>query len=263
MSEWRLVATTQTTPASINDPYEVTLPCRHPDQAVDIAAWMVQEIQQNAVSDAALRMKQQNAYSAERELSKWQQEGEELGFLQQIGRAVVKPGFYDIEHAQQRAAWSRWTWMVMQDHDWDHKRRIAGRFETLGKTSYRHHHKYKKYEYFYDIWSNIHYGYMGLFCGFSRDALLDGAGLEQVGTDLHRFQSPTNRASTNGEGLQRFDDTTDSLSIRIGYDLFDAYPDPQRLTAQILLDRIEAAPYPMEVGSKVLHDCQRARERRE
>ncbi|EPC01926.1 hypothetical protein L861_19950 [Litchfieldella anticariensis FP35 = DSM 16096] len=263
MSEWRLVATTHTTPASIDDPFEVILPCRHPDQAVKIAAWMVQEIQKNAVSDAALRMKRQNAYSAEQELSKWQREGEELGFLQQIGRAVVKPGFYDIEHAQQRAAWSTWTWMVMQGHAWDHKSDIQDKFHTLGKSSYQYHHKYKNHEYFYDIWSNIHYGYMGLFCGFSRDALLDGAGLEQVGSDLRRFQLPTDRSVVNGEELRRFDDITDALSIRIGYDLFDAFPDPQHLTPQILLDRIEAAPYPMEVGSKVLHDCQRARERRE
>ncbi|GAA0588092.1 polymorphic toxin type 44 domain-containing protein [Halomonas salifodinae] len=263
MSEWRLVATTHTTPASIDDPFEVILPCRHEGQVPEIAAWMIDEIQQNAVSDVALAMKRQNTYSAERELREWQREGEELGFLQQIRRSVVKPDFYGIERANKLGAWGGWTLMVRENGDWDHKREIRTKYPTLGKTSYRYHHKYNNYEYYYDIWSNIHYGYLGLFCGFPRNALLDGAGLEQIGSDVRHRRWPTDRSADNGEGLRRFDDVTDSLSIRIGFDLFDAFPDPQRLTARSLLNRIEAAPYPMETGSKMLHDCQLARQRDE
>ena len=41
-------------------------------------------------------------------------------------------------------------------------------------------HKYKDYDYYYDVWSNIHYGYVGLSVGFDEKTLLGGADLAQV-----------------------------------------------------------------------------------
>ncbi|MOA31335.1 hypothetical protein D3C78_1524870 [compost metagenome] len=48
-------------------------------------------------------------------------------------------------------------------------------------------HKHGKQDYSYDIWSNIHYGYVGMAGGFSESLLLDGAGLEQIASDSLRW----------------------------------------------------------------------------
>ena len=44
--------------------------------------------------------------------------------------------------------------------DWDHQPKLRKLFVGL-------HHKQGAYEYFYDIWSNIHYGYVGIIGGLS------------------------------------------------------------------------------------------------
>ena len=38
---------------------------------------------------------------------------------------------------------------------------------------------YKNYDYFFDVWSNIHYGYVGLSVGFDEDTLLKGSDIQQ------------------------------------------------------------------------------------
>jgi Bacterial toxin 44 len=58
--------------------------------------------------------------------------------------------------------------------EWDHKPRIRpvwGAQNRLGN---------KGFVYFYDIWSNMHYGYIGAKGGFSLTTLLNGAGKAQV-----------------------------------------------------------------------------------
>lgn len=159
--------------------------------------------------------------------------------------------------------------MVREDGPWDHKREIRrdgnGHFASLGKSSYRYHHKYGKYEYYYDIWANIHYGYVSLYCGFSEGLMLEGAGLEQVGSDtLHDDQDVTYRSEIPGGwlSLRKFDDVTDNLSIRLGFELYHEYPDPSALTADIVMQKVASAPYPIREDSKIHHDCALARSRR-
>lgn len=251
---WALIAETTTTLESLADTFEVTLPCTHPDQAVDIAEYMVVEIQTNAQSDQAKRMIENNTYSANQQLKEWREETNKQNSFVKLLRHAAQPDFYQIQLAAQGAALLIWTERVAQNHPWDHKPKIAQQFPTQGHST-RYHHKYKRFEYYYDIWSNIHYGYMGAYCQFSESVLLDGAGLEQIGTDVFRGQSPTNRSTSNGSGLRQYDDTTDHLSVRIGISLYKQYPAPTLLTAQILLDEIEAAPYPIKEGSKQIHKC--------
>jgi hypothetical protein len=64
---------------------------------------------------------------------------------------------------------------------------------------------------YYDIWSNIHFGYAGSAAGFEEGVLLDGAGLEQIGTDLLRRRWPTR--SQGVQGLRAYDDKSDRASI--------------------------------------------------
>lgn len=57
--------------------------------------------------------------------------------------------------------------------EWDHKpkiRRVWGARNRLGNTNI---------DYYYDIWSNIHYGYVGGAAAFSLNELLEGASVQQ------------------------------------------------------------------------------------
>ena len=266
MAQWQHIAQTTTTPATLDDPFIVTVPCPHRDQALEVAAWIVKEIQTNVESDAAQRIKQQNAYSGLEAIERWQREGESLNIVQRLAREVTRPNFMQIEMQLKAAALGRWAWLTMPGGVWDHKTYFQEggekheEFATVGISAYPWHHKYQGYEYFYDIWSNIHYGYVGRYIGFVEDTLLDGAGLAQYGSDLTELKWPENRSDTNGEGFRRFDDVTDYLSVRLGISLFERFT-PQQLNGSLLMDEITQVDYPIRRDSKTFHDCQEARNR--
>ena len=266
MAEWQRIAQTVTTPETLDDPFIVTVPCPHRDQALDIAAWIVEEIQTNVESEAAQRIKQQNAYNAQEAMERWRREGETLNSLQRLARDMARPDFMKIERNARRAAIAGWTWLVRPNGVWDHKQYFQeggekyDEFNSTGVSAYPWHHKYRGYEYYYDIWSNIHYGYVGRYLGFSEDSLLDGAGLAQLGSDIANRSIPTDRVDTNGIGFRRFDDVTDYLSVRLGISLFESFS-PHQLTASVLMNEISHVDYPIERDSKIPHDCQKARSR--
>ncbi|MBT2786385.1 MULTISPECIES: polymorphic toxin type 44 domain-containing protein [unclassified Halomonas] len=270
MAEWQRIAQTVTTPATLDDPFIVTVPCLHKDQAPEIAEWIVEEIQVNVESEDGQRIKRQNAYNAQEAMDRWRREAESLNSAQRLARNMARPKFMQIERHARRAALASWAWLTMPGGVWDHKQYFDPRvdpergrqFETSGETTRRHHHKYQGYEYFYDIWSNIHYGYVGRYIGFSEDALLDGAGLAQFASDVAEFKMPENRSNTNGEGFRRFDDDTDYLSVRLGISMFERFT-PQQLTGPLLMNEITQVEYPEKVGSKIPHTCQGVREREE
>lgn len=237
--------------------------CEHPDQALDLAAYIANEIQKNALSEPAQKMRRWNSVSAADEEAKWRDRLNDpsLSQRERESLSMARPNFRQAESVARNSAIALWTSLVREGAVWDHKRKIARDFKTLGVSSYQYHHKYGDHEYYYDIWSNIHYGYMGVYSGFSGDSMLDGAGLEQIGSDIRHGRWPTDRSEVNGPGLRRFDDTTDNLSVRIGFELFDEYPDPSELTAEAIMEKVAAAPYPTGEGAKVVHDCQLATER--
>jgi len=98
------------------------------------------------------------------------------------------------------------------------------------------YHQIGAHEYFYDIWSNIHYGYVGTACGFTESELLDGAGLEQIGSTLARGRMPD--PFTSDARLRRWDDASDQASIALGIAL---YGQPN-LTAELIRQRVLATP---------------------
>jgi len=118
------------------------------------------------------------------------------------------------------AAFLMWAENVMQDGAWDHKPYIRSHFTPAVSDGDQVWHRYEDWLYFYDIWSNIHYGFVGAACGFTESELLDGAGWEQIGSDLARFSWPNGTPGV--EGMRRFDDPSDRASIAIGMRL---YPD--------------------------------------
>lgn len=239
--------------------------CEHPDQALDVAAYIVGEIQKNAASEEARIMRALNSSTVESLRLTRERKLENMSLFQRIGERLIKPDLESGVEKARESALVTWTRMVRQRGPWDHKFKIATergeklneiKFSTLGKSSHRWHHKYGEYEYYYDIWSNIHYGYLGVYCGFSADLMLDGAGLEQVGTDLLNPEKDiTDNSDLNGPGLRKYDDSTDNLSIRIGIELFGEYPDPSKITAEMVMQKVDAAPYPIRLYSKIAHDC--------
>ncbi|RDU58964.1 hypothetical protein CQA53_11710, partial [Helicobacter didelphidarum] len=76
----------------------------------------------------------------------------------------------------------------------------------------------------YDIWSNIHYGYIGKAVGFSEIELLSGAGVAQDGCP----------------SITSFcDDPKDSEAIKLGFEIYDNYKENiQSLSINILMQYI-------------------------
>ncbi len=145
---------------------------------------------------------------------------------------------------------AKWIEMVDTGHPWDHKPKISSlfrycsveRFTRKGNLSKSHFHKYKNFDYFYDIWSNIHYGYVGRFCGISEQFLLLGSNLQQLYANLTSWKFFSG------------DDSADIISMKLGMRLYDEFKDNENgLTYTVVLERLEGLT---SVGeSRLLHTC--------
>lgn len=115
------------------------------------------------------------------------------------------------------ALW-RWAGLVGYDGRWDHKGFIKSRY---GKWS---HDQVTKYEFFLDIWSNIHYGYIGLSIGFSEGVLKSGAGAAQLKNDGYEpaetFGAQCKSSAFEMACLPALDHPHDQAAIQIGCDLW-------------------------------------------
>ncbi len=113
-------------------------------------------------------------------------------------------------------------WMVQQDGPWDPKPYIR----THGEPQYSH--RIGEWWYYYDIWGNIMFGYLGTAAGFSESELLEGAGLEQIGSDLRycvrdllRGEPCTLPCRERGvTGLKAWDHRPDRVTAKIGIRLW-------------------------------------------
>ena len=111
--------------------------------------------------------------------------------------------------------------------NWDHKPILKGEsgaspvpeimgqepkyYSTVGSRLYR-----------FDIWSNIHYGYVGHRSGFTEAELIEGAGVEQVGSDMASRHLPRLHPQTSNP-LAAWDDPSDTAAIQIGSYLWNQY----------------------------------------
>lgn len=73
------------------------------------------------------------------------------------------------------------TEKVAVNCDWDHKPYILKTFNFKHLKEPQKRHQLGDFNYYHDIWSNIHYGYVGTAAGFIESELLEGAGIEQIG----------------------------------------------------------------------------------
>jgi RHS repeat-associated protein len=100
---------------------------------------------------------------------------------------------------------------------WDYKKEIEILFDnsqTIDFCSIGHDEEVKFY---YDIWANIHFGYLGMTGGFPEDLLLLGATVEHRVANLGQSE----------------DDRSDQVSIRIGMRLYR-----EALTERALVRRL-------------------------
>jgi RHS repeat-associated protein len=130
------------------------------------------------------------------------------------------------------SAFVMWTLKVYTGRPWDQKGEIQDLYKMAGsRTDYL---TIGDRQYHYDIWSNIHYGYVGMAAGFSEQDLLNGAGAARIGAT---FFSVTNKYGPLGlidgkfsiqpragvTGLKAYDQAPDSAAIQIGIDLYKQY----------------------------------------
>ncbi|MEG4322119.1 MULTISPECIES: S8 family serine peptidase, partial [unclassified Microcoleus] len=114
-----------------------------------------------------------------------------------------------------------WNNLVSDGQAWDHKPKLEKMLNLAGPDGKRGNpgtpeakdddfyfpiRGDSEHEYFYDIWSNIHYGYVGSAVGFDRNTLQLGSFVN----DLSKFRNP-------------FDLSSDEASIDIGIDLWKIY----------------------------------------
>ena len=120
------------------------------------------------------------------------------------------------------------AWKVRQGGEWDPKPLLMKELSKENEDPYWSQLWEGGAEYYYDVWGNIEYGYLGTAAGFSEDALLDGAGAEQIGSSIGyaiKYQSSEflPRRVPGVKGLRAWDHPADQAGIRIGIDLWNTY----------------------------------------
>lgn len=228
--------------------------CNHTDTAVPLAEYMVREMKTNPFSIEGRAILAANSEDPQARRAQWQQWPWYL-------RLGAPPDFEAAAAGRKAAAYGLWTERVAPGRPWDHKPVLRERF--LGEI-HPLWHKYKDHDYFYDIWSNIHYGYVGAAVGFIPDELINGAGFAQalhdtLGALAERRTPSMQNHPENGAWPASADDRPDHISIQLGCDLYAAFK-PPALTPDILLEAIEAVPLPWGNGqgqAKISHQCYR------
>ncbi|UCR85352.1 polymorphic toxin type 44 domain-containing protein [Pseudomonas chlororaphis subsp. aurantiaca] len=220
--------------------------CTHPDRMEEVASYIAAEINRNINHPSVVKMRKLNSFDAAAEDAKFQR-------LPWYAR-LSPPNFEALALGNKAAAMALWAERVGQNRPWDHKVTIGERYGGPWQ-------KQGKYDYFYDIWSNVHYGYVGMAGGLCEGVLLDGAGIEQIASDsIRKVQKWNERRgphqSADIEGMRAWDDIGDRVSISIGIKLYRQHPNGG-LTAKMIMDEVLAVP-PTDWGDGIEdHVCKR------
>lgn len=218
--------------------------CEDPDTLEQVARFIAGEMNRNITHPSVLKMKKLTSFDATEEHAKLQK-------LPWYAR-LLPPDFQAMMVGNTAAAMALWAERVGQNRPWDHKKSIRQQFGGVW-------HKQGEVDYYYDIWSNIHYGYVGRAGGLSESALLDGAGLEQIASDTIRKiddwdEQDGPRRYADIDGMRAWDDIGDRVSISIGIKLHQQQPDGG-ITAKVLMDEVLAVSLSNWGGSVRDHLC--------
>jgi RHS repeat-associated protein/uncharacterized repeat protein (TIGR01451 family) len=136
-------------------------------------------------------------------------------------------------------AYGLFAYMVWPGHEWDPK---GGIYRYTRDYS----HKIGDYWYYYDIWGNIMFGYLGTAAGFHELELLNGAGLVQIFSDIvyaveqaDLCRLPRPRPRGNFYLPWAWDHPWDRVTTRIGIRLWRHHD--TRLQAQHIIDAVKDA----------------------
>lgn len=152
-----------------------------------------------------------------------------------------------------------WAALVWPGHVWDHKPVLTGAPTDSRKDAPPFEGRPAKWfrdgqdQYGFELWSNVHYGYVGKHAGFRTDELMAGAGLAQLQTLYRKGGSKSERRKAWGRALKEtqgapgLDDPMDSSAVRLGIHLYEKYG--AELTPEQFKDEVRRWP-----GMKVIHE---------
>lgn len=123
------------------------------------------------------------------------------------------------------SAYSAFGFLVRQGGPWDPKPELGKKRGWYEEPLYTTGSGPK---YYYDVYGNVMFGFFGKQAGFSEDALMEGAGAEQIGSSFGYAVTrgdpsllPKRRSA--GGGLRAYDDYQDVVGTQIGFQLYEFY----------------------------------------
>ena len=186
--------------------HDVTIVYMHSEMITNCGSTEVQEIQQ-AHQRAQNFDAEARRYYADAADDPWYQA------LASLGKIKAGDNLTNAAAVARLEAKGRWFVQVRANGPWDHKPILRGMYQRMsnppgsyGQLSRAYHFPIRGdvfNEYYYDIWSNIHYGFVGMCAGFDENTLQNAANL----------------------GLPGFGDNDqgDFISTQIGIDLWKQY----------------------------------------
>lgn len=212
--------------------------CDHSDTAIPLAEFIVREMKTNPFSIRGRQIYDANHYDARTYLKDW---GDAPWYTKLSGRKTY------LEKAMEAKLWAYTSFaeIIGPNQPWDHKPVLQ---RMLGSNLNGGWQKYGDFDYYYDIWLNIHYGNVGVALGFGTAELINSAGLAQVLLDAYtavlKKRWPTmQHHPENGAWPASADDVPDHISIKLGCNLYRQVQ-PHELTTATLLQAVEAVPLP-------------------
>lgn len=224
------------------------------DGAIEVAKYIVEEIKRNVKSIEAQRIR----YYLTGEIGdKLQKSFDEIdkSVNEIINTTGYTPHYKRPKTPSFTTALSLFCKQVNTDQPWDHKPKIRKKFKQVavkrplpsGKPSETWYHKYKDYDYYLDVWSNIHYGYVGRSIGFTEKELLQGSDLQQRIKENKKTLWEKRRFTSRGDSI---DDIT---TMKMGFKLFNNFgKNAENLTYKNILNNISDTKLPV---SRQKHWC--------
>ncbi len=167
-------------------------------------------------------------------------------FMKYLNDNISLKNDIKINIAYKLSAYEKWKDLVAKGKIWDHKKEIR----KLQNDKNWSCSKFDKYtiKFYFDIWSNIHYGFIGKRAGFSEFELINGAGYAQIGDNGKKLSEwkvwkeyLKNRFIDFGDCdiLGGFDDPNDTQAIKIGFRLYDKFKNSMHLlTEETIMEEV-------------------------
>lgn len=222
-------------------------PFAHPYPPVmDTANYICEEIKKNVKSSFADELIFLTSKYSKIQTSQKQA----LDKMTPLGRALVLSGpsysplagkvFDKVDGRIQ--AYNKWEALVAGNMIWNHKSVII----QLQNSQKWACDSTTGLKFMYDIWSNIHYGFVGRFVGFTEFELINGAGYAQICDNKKPLWEWTtayvvNRFVDIGDAdiLGGFDDAEDTQAIKVGFSLYNKFGKAAfALTSQDIINEI-------------------------